>query len=572
MREKINLLLVFLLIIIHFILITMLFRPGELDIFTPSHSDLYRYFVISQERWGPGNWLYPRPLMLAYLKLAGLFGKPEALFFIIAAPSVIFVTLVIWTVKKIGLIEYRLVPIFTFSFVVFGSPLFYPHFQYDYGGMLGGIFATMAVVSGWISINNKSKQSEFWWFSPVFLTMLSVESKPNYSFLLLFLALISTVITKSSRSKWLATGVASVLIWVFLKDKIIGSPFVSFNGADSPYSVIINPWLNIQALWFYVKNSFTLPLLFSILAAGATLILAGRIKLLFILLALSVVASMSMALIPNRLWDTYAWYSTVVLGVLVMIASSQVMNDIKQNISLANKLRSIMMLLVIMLGLFAHALIRHPAIEWAITNQHYNANIQSDLKKIKADGKDKILLAGIQGPYHPLKNTKYIHSVYPGLSNFDVLLRRSEAAWNQMSHEQSNGIYLSEARIYDYSKIYLFGSDGRQNSVFSLDEVVKLNKMELHLILLCGRYNFNDPTNYAKAIECLNDNEEYENSIKLGREAVNFGDIQPWIYFHLAKAYMATGDNQNSIKLLIQALTKDSDNEIFKKTLSEASK
>lgn len=206
---------------IYFVSLTVLFRPGYLDIFTPSHSDLYRYYVISQERWVTSSWLYPRPLMIAYLSLVGIFGNYKVVFLAIAIPSIIFMALVVRTVKKIGLVENGPLPIAAFMLVGFGSPMFYPHFQLDYGGMLGGVFAVSAIALGWSAITNNDSQTEFWWFLPLFFAMLSVEAKPNYAFGLLYLSFISIVIANGSRPKWLTAGILFILGWVFLKDKLI---------------------------------------------------------------------------------------------------------------------------------------------------------------------------------------------------------------------------------------------------------------------------------------------------------------------------------------------------------------
>lgn len=561
---------IFLLSIILFLMIGSLFQPGELNLFSPTHSDLYRYFVVSQNQWIPANWLMPRPLSGAYVKVVGFLGQPNALFVMIAIPAFIFMSLVAWLLIDVELVHKGTLPIIAFFLVALGSPMFYPHFQLDFGGMLGGIFAVLAVHSGLKSVQDDGKYLKYWWLLPLFFTMFSVESKPNYSFALLFLAFVAAIVVDGKRSKWLFAGILTVLVWVYIKDKfIIGSPYIAAASADSPYAVVIDPWRNIKLLWFYIRNSFTPSLIVTVVAACIALLVGRQFRLLSILLGLAIATSIPMALLVNRPWDTYAWYSTVILAAIVMVAFSRLILNIKTGVETKMTVFSAVLLLIMTISMVTHALSRHTAIEWTLGNQRYNANVLSTLDLIKTDGIQKILLAGLQGPYHPLKNSKYIEQVFPEIKRFDVLLRKSERVWNDMSNEQYNGIYLSDATLNIYSKIYVFNSSGRLAAKLSADEVSNLENHQQTLLFLCGKIDVIDPTEYALAIECLNANEEYLSSIDLGRRAVDFGNIQPWIYFHLAKAYQASNDRSKATELLDKALSIEPDNRAFKLVRSE---
>ncbi len=556
-----------------FILIATLFQPGEFDIVTPQHSDYYRYFMISESRWQPTNWLLPRPLMLVYLKVAGIFHSPEVLFVLLALPALCFVALLANLMVRNGLVQSGSLPLVAFFLVSFGSPFFYPTFQYDYGGMLSGFFAVLAVGFGLKSLKGMGDSFAYCWLMPMLFTLLSVESKPTYSLSLLSLAFIGAVFIKGSKSKTMFLGVLFILGWVFVKDKLLGSPFVASSNADSPYAVIINPIKNIQVLAFYVKNSFTGALFWVALLASITLLVYHEWKLwgLFVVVILS--ASMPMALLVNRQWDSYAWYSTVIVGVLIMVSVDRLWITINNSPRIKNKILSASGLSLILLGLIAHICTHHSAVEWTLANQQYNRNVLSALSLIQGSGEKKILLAGIHGPYHPLKNTAFVTRVFPNVGKFDVLLKKNERVWNDMSYEQTNGIYPDKINWADYSMVYLFDELGRMvTKRWPVDEIAAMSQHERDILFYCGQLNKNnssDPTTIGKAIACLNNSGEYGDAIVLGASIVDLGEKQPWIYFHLAKSYQALGDIQKAGDLLNKALKLEPGNSLFLSTLNE---
>ena len=555
-----------------FVVIAMLFQPGEMDLINPQHSDFFRYFMISESRWLPASWLAPRPLMLAYLKIAGIFHRPEILFMLLALPAMCFVALLAYFVTRSGLTQGGILPLVAFYLVAFGSPFFYPIFQFDYGGMLSGFFAVLAVSFGLKGVRECNGDSAYWWFIPIFFSMLSVESKPTYSFLLLSLAFSGAVFIKGNRSKGLFIGVLITLCWVFIKDKLLGSPFVASSDAASPYAVVIDPIKNIHVLVFYIKNAFTTPLVWSTLLASIVFLVNREWKLLSLFVVLAISASMPMALLVNRQWDTYAWYSTAIIGVFIMVTFGRLLATINDSQNIKHKALAAFTLLLISVSLIAHVCTRNPVVERTLAYQQYNRNVLSALNLPNESGGGRILFAGIQGPYHPLRNTAFVERVFPKVGKFDVLLRRNERAWNEMSHEQINGIYLDKVNWADYSTIYVFDENGSMAAKLATDEIAGMAGYKRDLIFFCEQLkkaNFSDPSYVVKAIECLNNNEEYGGSIALGENAVDLAEKQPWIYFHLAKSHQAVGETQRAGDLLNRALKIEPSNSLFLSALTE---
>lgn len=450
-----------------FLIVTNFMQPGSLDMVTPTHSDFYRYFLLSQEPWLPENWLAPRPLMLAYLKIVGIFDQPKALYLSLAAPALLFLVLIPCVANRLELTKSSALSWSLFFFVAFGSPYFYSTYQYDFGGMLSGLFATLAVYSG-VLVQKRSNEKGLRFFPlGLMLCLCSVESKPTYSIALLYLSLVGAVLFKNKRSLALFGGVLLILCFTFAKDRFLGSPFLASADEQSPYTVVIDPARNLQVLAFYVSHSFTPPLALAAAASLATLVVCRKWKLAIITLILGMTASAPMALLVNRRWETYAWYSTVITALLIMFAADRLLLLWRKSDKSRTRTAAAFMLVVLWISVLMHAMIRNPGVEWTLRNQAYNRNVLQVLETMEpAAGNGKILIAGLKGPYHAFKNTAYVQQQYPQRGQFDVLLNKSEKEWNRMSsREQTNGVYSDQVKMDAYSSIVVFNDEGRISEV-----------------------------------------------------------------------------------------------------------
>ena len=553
-----------------FLIVTSVMQPGLLDLTTPSHSDFYRYFLISEKRWLPSDWLAPRPLMLAFLKIAGVFHQPQLLYLVLAIPALLFVSLCPYVVNRVGLAKSRILPWLIFFIVAFGSPYFHQIRQFDFGGMLSGFFAVMATYLGITALNRKDKNCNLVLGALAFC-LASIESKPTYSFALLYLALVGVALFKNRKSILIFGGVLIILTWVFVKDKIFGSPFVASAEALSPYAVVVNPVQNFRVLAFYVFHAFTAPLFFATVLSLVTLAACRNWKSAIIPLGLSISAAAPMALLVNRQWESYSWYSTIAIALLVMIAVDRLLLVVRESIRPKVRVGAILVLVALLASIVAHALTRHPSVEWTLTNQTYNRNVLQAMESIEpmADGR-KVLIAGIKGPYHPFKNTAYVTQRYPRIGQFDLLLRKSEEEWNRMSHELTNGVHLEQLEKKDYSLMVVFGADGRIVEKVPSSKFGGLTSMSRDVLLVCGMTVNQDPTTVARIIDCLNDAGEFGRAIDIGRQSISLGERQPWIYYHLSKSYIKIGDAENAHALAIKALSIEPGNKTFQRAAEDA--
>lgn len=569
-----NVIKIFFLCLTGFILGRLFVFPGFLDPFAPSHSDLYRYFLISQDQWisnGQLIWLMPRPLMIAFLHFLGILHYQEFIWLALSLTSVAFATALIFLLQRFGGLKLNIPLVLLYSIVIFSLPSSFEVHQLDYGGMLAGILSVSAIYV-WFRFNSSNPLRAF--FLALLLYWFSLEMKPTFAVTVLLLALIQTLVSKNKKTLLLFIGVFCVSIFVVLKDYLLGSPFIGFSGGAGVYSVHFNLWQNLGALWVYLKSSVPYALLPSLGVAYYLLWRATNQKLsiLIALIFLAISAVIPMTFIPNRVMTLYSWYSGVLLCIpFLYILQAAVGSPLPFTLTLiSEKIRRGIIFICLITAFIGLSSLNHyyslGRYYYGVSN--YNKNVMDSMEELQKFSSKPLLIAGLQGPYHPFKNTAFIERVYPQMGQFDVLLRKSEKAWNNMSTEQTNGVYLAKLNFERYSEVYIFDNDGKIASKHEIGEIRNMPAYQRDALLFCGMNNISDPTSIARSIECLNSEGEYKSSINLGL-ASSLGEQQPWIYFHLAKSYLAVGDQQKAREFLKMALAKDPGNQLFKSTMSE---
>lgn len=554
-----------LIIIAAFFLTSLLFKPGYVDLTAPAHSDLYRYFLIAEAPWVASTWLTPRPLMIAYLKLAGVFHSPASLYVLLALPSMAFIVMLALVGSRISTVPISGLSIFLFGVTAFGMPYFFPMFQYDYGGMLSGFLAASAVYLV-LPRADRPVAGKMWAWA-MLLVWASLETKPTYGLALLGVSAVATLLTRR-RTYLLATlGVAFILGAVFVKDVLLGSIFIQSASTNNAYSVVIDIPRNIQALGFYVKNALTFPMQLAIAICVLAMLATRQWKLLLFIVVAAVGSSAPMALLVNRLWDIYAWFSTAIFAMLILLGSA----ILQQQAARARAGGAVMAYLLIAavsgLLLFS-AGSGSAAAEWASNNQRYNRHMLDMLSALEPQSSGRIIFAGARGPYHPLRNTKYIKRVFPAIYSFDILARKSEMSWNKMAaHELVNAVYSSELNLRGYSRVYVLSETGSLAGVYNPADLLAMPPGERSRILLCseaaGSRVVSNETQLLKALDCLVSAEEFMDAIALGEEYAGLAHAQPWIFFQLAKAYSGVGSKDLALAAINRALAIEPKNSIF---------
>jgi tetratricopeptide (TPR) repeat protein len=512
--------------------------PGFLDPATPSHEDLYRYYLISQSQWEVAMWLKPRPLMLAFLHLVGgVFPEINALWMVLSITSVLFVTSLIVLLRYTKMVEPSNGSIFLFSLLVFSLPSSWEIYQLDYGGMLSGIIGVAAIYARFKYKDNSLTLSTG---LPLALFWLAIETKPTFGAVILFLSLLDAYFKRNKSSIFLVSGIIAISVLVIVKDKLLGSPFVHFDESGGIYSVQFGHSQNITALLAYISSA--LPV-FILPGLGLGYYLWWRrqrdLKSIALFPILAVMAILPMVLIPNRILTFYSWYSSVfflmpVLGIFVNKSS---------DVQATSKFAALLTVCLIAIALIIGGIKNKPLAIYDRNLSKFNNNVLDDLNVIKANSLNwtnkKVLIAGMQGPYHPFKNSAFIQ-MQTHLPNYILLQRNSEVEWNKAETNLYSATYLSNIDYSIYDIYVVFDSNGKLNKILSAENIMKIPKWWQSAVVFCA----SDPDvkhityqDYENVLACFNyagEGAEVKQLIKANQYNFQLG---PLGYFYLGNAY-----------------------------------
>jgi hypothetical protein len=253
---------------------------------------------------------------------------------------------------------------------------------------------------------------------------------------------------------------------VFLKDKIIGSEFVSSDSGDV-YEVSLNFTKNIFAVAKYYSAVLTPNFIPGLALLYLYCFLNKKINVFCLLMLLCSMAAIApMALIPNRVMDLYSWYIIIFLFAPILVINNSRINIFPHY----QKYITAVILLFILFGSFTHSKFLPGKTAWIISINEYNSNVMKSLDILKTfspqlNGR-KILVSGLKGPYHAFKNEAFIELV----SKFDkytILLRKSERDWNNMSKEMADGSYLDEVELMSFDYYIIYAKDGTIKYILS---------------------------------------------------------------------------------------------------------
>jgi hypothetical protein len=356
----------------------------------------------------------------------------------------------------------------------------------DVGGTLAGTFTVISLSALHKSQRNKFESKKLILMSLVFF-LFAIETKPLFTILSVSIYIAVGIKFRNKRSIYLAGASLLISILIFLSDKIRGSVWVQSSNSDSPYAVIIDPFENVKLILFYIAKSMNWPLFLITILSILTLMLYRSWNVLMFF-ALAIPASLgSLSLLVNRPWEMYAWYPRMFFAALNLIAFETFTRKFSDSEFKTRVFIKIVIFQIVLLSAVADVNVGSTQNSWFRYVYSYNSNILESLKEIP--GAERALIVGVNGPYHPFKNTNYINLNYPNLRNIKVLLKKSEKAWNDISPQQSNGIYFEELIYSDYTIIYLTNKTG--NYIGAIDpKTIRNYKVSLQEDILQCVENF----------------------------------------------------------------------------------
>jgi hypothetical protein len=471
------------LAVLIFLVISRYISPIKFDLFTANHTDVYRYYVFSKTEFSWSFATEPRPLSMLYIQLIGFAKTFEMFLILLSAPAVIFAIMSYNTFCQImNLREKVFLGIFFYSFV-FSSVYFVQVMQLDFGGMLAGCFAVAAIRSFATAtfIQDKTRYLLF----GTLCTVISVEFKPNFPIAILTILLFFAV-KKKSLKYFIFFGINSFcIVLIYFIDKLNESPFLAVD-EESPYFVDFSPIENIELIGYYTVKGLTNPIIIIVLVLTLNLMRLHKFKEILFFTATITATSIPLSLLTNRPWEMYSWYALIPIGLYMVYSLDILFARVSLKGMPRGALPTMIYLLVLYIILFSRFHDSSPQRGWFHYIQGYNQELNSSLFKVTGSNSEKILLSGVTGPYHVLKNTSFSKMIYPNLGEFDVLLRESERPWNAMSGDQDNGVYFEDLNFSEYSKIYVFTTKGTLAGIVRAQDLIGLPSQRAKSILNCS--------------------------------------------------------------------------------------
>lgn len=446
-----------------------LFFPGFLDFSMPSHSDLYRYFIISQSDLPSSVWRTPRPLSVCWLWFVGrLFGSPELVWASLAALSVSFLGALVFVFERIFALRFSSLAIVLYAATVSALPASWQIYQLDFGGMLSGLLCVGAVLAF-----RRAKTKRINLLYSALLLWAAVEAKPTFGILMPLACVCYAAQQRSRESIAALLAVIGISMLVVLKDKFLGSPFVSFE-AGNVYQVRIDPMANAIAVFQYMKAAVPLSLVPGLIFVYACALTNPPTRSLAAWMPAAALAAIApMGLIPNRVMHEYSWYISIFLFAPLLTLGGAVQG----RHSAYHKIGAFTAVILVCLGLWNVCLFSPATCAWVRSIASYNANVVGSLRILGlvapeiADG--KVLVSGLRGPYHAFWNDTFIRKI-SGLQDYIKILRRSELPWNVMATEDGEAEYLNKVdlRTFDYFAVY--GDDGKLRYLISRSQLEQI--------------------------------------------------------------------------------------------------
>lgn len=559
----------FLVCLAAFVAGRILIFPGFLDPQTPSHDDLYRYFLIGQSVWTPDQWLSPRPLMLIFLHLlGGLVDVPRFFWLGLSLTSVFFVAALVEFLKKAQLGSIDALSTFIFGVIIFALPSSWEIYQLDFGGMLSGVFC---VISAFVYLRGP-KESAF--SGAIILSLIlfwvALETKPTFAAVMLLLAGIDFVITRSRKSLFALFGIIAISFLVVVKDKLLGSPFINFNSAGNYYEVKILSLDNLVALQSYLKASASPYLIPALVLLYFTVARKDTTRPSVIIYpALAIAAVLPMTIIPNRVLTLYSWYASVFLFAPCLFITFHALT----NESLIFRYKANLVVILLVAGMLAHAHKSFPVSAYAWSLSQTNRNVANSLEYIKDDrwgvSTKKVIITGLQGPSHAFRQSDFVLD-QTMLNSYTLLLRNSEAPWNNEARALGKTEKLSGIDYEDYDFYYVYDSKGRLAYKLSKSEMLSIPEWWRDAVVTCASSPFLSKLSkkdYENALACF----DYANESAAATNMYEKSDIRNALgasgFFHLANAYRKSGLLDQSRNSLLKALTFG-ENRIFRQSLN----
>jgi hypothetical protein len=456
--------------IVHGLVLRFVF-PGYYDPLWPIHSDFYLPAEIANSPASIFSYLtWPRPTGMVFFALIGklgIHGSLAAIIFVAMLNAVITALLI----KKFLTVSFglRFLIIFiVYTFLLFSHPYFYSFYVHDAFSQLSYLLLIMGLFF-YCSLLEKSIALAT---CVLFIfTIVGFLAKETFGGAALVISVIWFLYQRKKSVRDSITPFTLIfvaLIITFGFNFLIKSSFVT--NSNTAYRVDLNPF-SILSEWFhYIKLGYNLGSVLLLILIGF-LVFSKKLdenykpKFVFVGCLLAFCAALlPNSLLPDHQHNGYSW-----TGAYILLATSFFLAVPNIFFKWGKFSQVTFVSLLILFLTFSQVAnfkkYRNSSNQWIIFQENTQRNLLSSLKmlmdELACSKGEKILISGISFPFSPFHNPR---SLTP-------YLRSDKVSFDVVSYASNSNIVIRSEKVRDiplenvvfseYSRVWMFGSDGR---------------------------------------------------------------------------------------------------------------
>jgi Tetratricopeptide repeat len=425
--------------------------PGYVHPLTPYHNDFYfppglsfdGHSLLEKLTW-------PRPLGFIAFQVFGKLGLHGYLFVVVCI-ALANAALMIGLARRILSRRVYGIAALVYCALLFAHPDFYVDYLHDAFATLS-LFYLLLAMHAWFQYRTTGRPRYALMCGA--LMLLLAFTKETYFLSALCLWAFETVLRKEQERRAAAIlfgGSLALFLIAFATNSYSLKYVVRLDtGAAAPYHVSLAPAALLEAAFFYCSHLFPVIALLAIAGAFA-LAREHRLEALGFLAA-GICAVLPHALLPNHADSMYAWTGAP-------LAFAPVLFIPRPARSATTSAQAAFAALLVCVFVWVNRS-RYEAHHWTIEQEKINRNIIASYPALKAshDGAKKILIAGLDMPFHPFFTSSYVRAEFGPERTWTVLVPRGQSAKSEPPVQLAKPERI-DLRDYDYA--FGFDDDGR---------------------------------------------------------------------------------------------------------------
>jgi len=457
-------------VIVHGLVLRFVF-PGYYDPLWPLHSDFYLPAAIANSPVSIFSYItWPRPTGMFFFALIGKFGIHGSLAAIVFL-AMLNAVITAFLIKNFLVINFGLRFLIAFSvyvFLLFSHPYFYSFYVHDAFSQLS-YFLLIVGVQSYCALAKKSVALASCTF--FILSVVAFLAKETFGAAALAASAIWFLYQYKASLRNSIAPFVSILIALAISfgfNFFIKSSFVT--NSSTAYKVDLNP-ISILSEWsYYIKLGYNLGMVFLLVLIGILIFSKqsdrkSRAEFVFIGSILAFCAALlPNALLPDHRHHGYSWTGAyIICATIFFLALPDILSKWRKNAKIA--FVSLVVFFLVANQVVNYKKYNKSANQWFISQEKIQHNLVLSLKilmnELSLSQKEKILVSGISFPYSPFHN--------PGA--LSPYLRSESVSFDVVSYAPSKDVVIRSEKVKeippenivvsDYSRVWMFGNDGR---------------------------------------------------------------------------------------------------------------